>query len=413
MNKNWIKKTILSIPLSASFALPSAQGDPALLWPDVPAGYFDEAEAIPAFWLTTVDEVNTFLDNHVHKGTVQTIGTSAGGRPIRSVSYGTARSEEGATTTFSGSLGTRSEEIGAYRGEDSDKTVFVGLGGVHGFELETIMGALNLISVLETGADLNGQEWPTLQVMQDKIDRIVIVPLVNPDGRARVPVRMERYRGTAPDSGTVHEYLNTGGHKDGSLIGWPDVKKYIPMDFSQFGFPGGYPNDAGVNLMHDDFLGSPQPETRALLELTGREKPDLILNMHTGVWKKNYFMHVHRPVTEPNLQPVFEAFYRQIKTRLTTDGLQGSSDVVLESDPDRVRAYGFNLNTALGMHSGTLCIVIESPSHGYGGSNLAGEDAEHTAEDLLKMQMIAYEEALDFLYQTGGRPQWVQKSSAR
>ena len=70
---------------------------------------------------------------------------------------------------------------------------------------------------------------------------------------------------------TVAEYFNTGGQPDGSLIGWPDCKEFIPLDFSATQFPGGYPNDAGVNVQHDDFFGRPQPETRALLDLAAED----------------------------------------------------------------------------------------------------------------------------------------------
>ena len=47
-------------------------------------------------------------------------------------------------------------------------------------------------------------------------------------------------------------------------------------------FPGGYPNDAGVNIQHDDFFGARQPETQAQFDLVARERPDLTMNMHTG-----------------------------------------------------------------------------------------------------------------------------------
>lgn len=323
------------------------------------------------------------------------------------VSYGQPRAP-GGTTTFSGTLGTRGQDIRYYRGADAERTVFVSLAAIHGGELETIVGALNLIAVFETGCDLTGQAWPALAQFRETIGRIVIVPLLNPDGRARFPVRMEPYRGGEPDSYFVHEYLNTGGHHDGSLIGWPAVKEFIPMDFSQFAFPGGYPNDAGVNLMHDDFMGQPQPETRAMLDLCAREKPDLILNMHTGVAKHDYYMEVHRPFAEPGMPPVFDAFYRRVKTRLTHEGLQGSPDPAVSANPARVTSFAYNLNTALNLHSGGLCVTIESPCHGYSGTNVAGVPAVHTPADLLRTQLIAYEESLAFLRDTGGRVRWDQ-----
>src|SRR5580658_819209 len=75
-------------------------------FPNVPKDYLREADNPPDFWVSTVDGVTKFLAERVHKGTVEVIGESAGGRPIRAVFYGSARSGKG-TTTFSGALGAR------------------------------------------------------------------------------------------------------------------------------------------------------------------------------------------------------------------------------------------------------------------------------------------------------------------
>ena len=133
------------------------------------------------------------------------------------------------------------------------------MASVHGGEFEGIVGIVNLIAVLETGADLRGRAWPGITAAASALDRIILIPILNADGRSRVPLRMGVHRGT---DHTVAEYFNTGGHPDGSLIGWPDCKEFIPLDFAGTQFPGGYPNDAGVNVQHDDFFGRPQPETR-------------------------------------------------------------------------------------------------------------------------------------------------------
>ena len=367
-----------------------------------PEDYLAEREKIPAFWIASIDEVNNYLKTRVKKGKVATIGTSAGGRPIFSVSYGSKRTGAG-TTTYSGSLAL--SDVATYRGKNNDKLVYMGLGGVHGFELEGIMGIINMIEVFETGKDLDGKSRPELASMLDSVDRIVLIPLVNPDGRARVPIRMETDKGVnSPQSFTVHEYLNTGGKKDGTIIGWPDVKEFVPMKFSDFGFPGGYPNDAGVNIMHDDFFGAVQPETRALFNIAANEKPDLIMNMHTGVPKDNYFMQIHRPFSEPELQPIFEALYKKIKTSLTNNKLQGTTNLTLETTPPVMSRY--NLSTALNLHCGALSVVVESPSHGFQGTNLAGVHTSHTPQTLLDTQMIAHLEAMRFLVETGGRSKW-------
>ncbi len=363
----------------------------------VPKTYFEEREHIPSFWITSVDDVAEFLYNKVDKGQIKVIGTSAGGRSIRAVTYGKPRIGEG-TTTFSGSLGFR--DVRAYRGSDHEKTVYMGMAAVHGGEFEGIVGMVNLISVLETGKDLRGKEWPEINEVASQLDRIILIPTVNPDGRARIPLRMEKYYET---DNTINEYLNTGGYSDGTIIGWPQVKEFIPLDFGRPLFPGGYPNDAGVNIQHDDFFGNKQPETQALFDLAARERPDLIINMHTGA---NY-MDVHRPFVEPALSTVFDSLYKHVHTRLALEGLQKTKDPAVEANPERMPAGIFNLDGALNLHCGTLSVVVESPSHSFSGKYRDGKIAFLTPDMLLDSQLICHLEAMRFLVESGGRSKWT------
>ncbi len=364
---------------------------------EIPDAYLSERKDIPAFWINAVDEVNDFLAANVHSGTLEVIGKSAGGKPITAVIYGEQREGAG-TTTFSGSLGFR--DVRAYRGPDHDKTVYLGMAAVHGGEFEGIVGIVNLISVIETGKDLRGMEWPDIRDVVTKLDRLILIPVVNPDGRQRIPLRMEEYRGT---DYTVHEYLNTGGNPDGTIIGWPQIKEFIPMDFSRPGFPGGYPNDAGVNIQHDDFFGSRQPETQALFDLAERERPDLIINMHTGA----VHMLMHRPFAEPVLSSAFDGLFRYVHTGLALHGLQNSKDTARESDPARSPMSVYNFDTALNLHCGALSVVVESPSHGFSGKNSKGDTAFHSPEMLLEAQLVCHREAMRFLAESGGRSKWT------
>lgn len=362
----------------------------------LPKEFLEERKDVPPFWLATNEEVDVFLSKYVKKGHVEKIGISSGGRPIKAVSYGTPRKGEG-TSTFSGSLGFR--DVGAYRGPDHNKKVCLIISGVHGGEFEAIVGTINLISIIETGKDLRGKEWPEIMQLTQKIDRLVLIPIANPDGRARVPIRMQKFRGTDL---TVHEFLNTGGYPDGSLIGWPQVKEFIPMDFERYGFAGGYPNDAGVNIQHDDFFGEIQPETKALFYITKREKPDITLNMHTG----SDYMMLLRPNNELRLQPVFDSLYTRVHSRLAKEGLLKSDDIEKEADPSKLKhPGGFNLNAALNAHCGTLCLTVESPSHGYDRFN-DYSSSTHTPDLLLDAHLYCYKETIRFLLQSGGRAEW-------
>lgn len=361
--------------------------------------YLGEPERIPEFWAGSFDEVQRFLDTRVRKGTVQTIGTSAGRRPIRAVFYGKPRAGKG-TSTFSGSLGFG--DVTAYRGPDHDLKVYMGIAGVHGGEFEGMVGVVNLISILETGKDLRGTAWPAIASAAAALDRIVLIPITNVDGRARIPLRMMRHRGTDHQ---IHEYFNTGAKPDGTIIGWPQCKQNIPLDFSATQFPGGYPNDAGVNIQHDDFFGARQPETQALFDLTARERPDMILNMHTGAT----YMHPLRSFIEPALMPQFEAVYRRIMTGLTEAGQQQTSDPARHSDPSRERLSVFNLDSALNMHCGALPVLVESPSHNFSTAKKDDKPYFHTPENLLDAQLVCHREAMQFLAETGGRSRWTAR----
>ncbi|OAM90506.1 M14 family zinc carboxypeptidase [Termitidicoccus mucosus] len=388
------------------FALPIFAGKPVPGnpdFPDIPNDLLQNADEIPAFWVSEVDAIASFLKEKVKRGRVMEIGRTAGGRPILAVAYGEPRKGRG-TTTFSGAIGFF--DVRAYLGPDHAKKVFVGLGGVHGGEFEGIVGVVNFISVLETGRDLRGREWPELTAAAARIDRIVLVPVVNIDGRVRIPLRMEPFAGT---DNRYHQYFNTGTWKNGRPIGWPTIKEFIPLEFSRTQFPGGYPNDAGVNLMHDDFLGARQPETQALLDLMSREKPDLLFNMHTGAPPENYYMRMHRPAAELRLDAVYEELYRTVHTALALAGLQGTKDPAIEAaKPKRGNAL-VNLDAALNMHCGVLSVVIESPSHSFAGRNRQGEVVPHSADMLLDAQLVAYQSGLGFLADNGGRAKWAPK----
>jgi len=366
---------LLAGGIGTRLARAGASDSPPRVFPNVPQDYLREAENPPDFWVSTVDGVTSFLGGRVHRGTVAVIGTSAGGRPIRAVFYGSARNGKG-TTTFSGASGAR--VMRAYFGPDFDRKVYVAMAAVHGGELEGIVGLVNLLSVLETGNDLRGRPWPEIVAAAGSIDRLIVIPIVNVDGRARVPLRMEAFRG---NDSWISEYFNTGAWSDGKLIGWPACKTFIPLDFSRTQFPGGYPNDNGVNIQHDDFFGSRQPETQALLDLAARERPDLILNLHTGVWAEDYYPLMHRPVMDAALTPAFNGLFRAVHTALAHAGLQSSSDPAVEADPARAAADAYNLDTALAFHCGALSVVVEAPSHGYAGRNRRGDAVRHSAID--------------------------------
>ena len=404
-------KKALMIPALASLLLvscnqPSDNNNQMTF--NIPPEYLEEAEDIPDFWLSTREEVENYIKNNVHKGKYEVLGKSAGGRPIYAVTYGTPRQGKG-TTTYSGA--TSISDISTYRGPDSDKLVYMAFSAIHGAEFEGIVGMVNLISVLETGKDLDGRPWPGISAMLDSLDRIVLVPITNPDGRDRVPIRMEKFRGHEPDAFTVHEYLNTGGKDHGKIIGWPDCKKHIPIPFDEFEFPGGYPNDNGVNLMHDNFFGQMQPENRIICDLAEREKPDIILNLHTGVAREDYFMEVHRPCVgaySPMLMDVWEDFFHDVHTALTLKGLKKTTDLEKEAVPKKIVAGSgaMNFSSVLSFHCGALVCTVENACHGYTGIYDDGTPVDNSPLKLMTSELTVHEAAMQYLTRHGGVPVW-------
>lgn len=370
----------------------------------IPDKYLIEQKSIPDFWITDLNDIDKFLQVTVKRGKVEEIGISAGGRPIKAICYGNPRQCDG-TTTFSGSLGFGNVKV--FRGSDHAKTVYLGMGGVHGSEYEGIIGIVNLISVIETGKDLRGREWPQIAEAVSRLDRLILIPVMNPDGRARIPVRMESYQGTSKNADLQHQYLTTGANSDGSNIGWPQIKEFIPLDFGKTTFPGGYPNDNGVNIMHDDFFGKKQPETQALFDLVAREKPDLILNMHTGAPPDNYYMRMHRPFCEPFLKTTFDSLYYSVHKWLTNYGLQESKDIEKEANPADVPVDPYNLDAALNLHCGALSVIVEAPCFSFSGTNRAGQPVVQSSEMILDAELVVHQGAMKFLVKTGGRSKWT------
>ena len=229
--------------------------------------------ARPEFYRTRLSEIEETLAG-VRRGVVTEIGRSAGGRAIQAVAYGEAEAVAH-TANLSSALGAGKPE--AFFGEaPRSRRVMLITSAIHGAEMESIAAVLNLVRVLETGSDLKGQAWPGIAAAAERL-RVVIVPCLNPDGRARIPA----------DDPTVwtnaeEEKYRHGLRADGSFITWPACKVPHPRDPRQDGFLGGYFNDAGVNPLHGVFL-SPAiaPETHAGLALALAEKPDLVLDLHS------------------------------------------------------------------------------------------------------------------------------------
>ncbi|MFW6163750.1 MAG: M14 family zinc carboxypeptidase, partial [Planctomycetota bacterium] len=140
---------------------------------------------IPPWWAGREEQIQAFLDNRVQRGEVRTLSTSPGGRPVRAVMYREAEPGLRGTANWGSALGAGQPDAFLRRAE-RQRPVLMILAGTHGQEMEGMVAALSLLSVMETGHDLRGQSQPALRESLDRL-RLVVIPCANPDGRTRCP----------------------------------------------------------------------------------------------------------------------------------------------------------------------------------------------------------------------------------
>ena len=231
-------------------------------------------QTMPVYWKTRPEDVAETCAL-VKKGRVSIPAHSAGGRPIYMVEYGKSNLVRG-KANLSSALGGKSYQAYADKtGEDYIPTVFL-VGAVHGGEVEGTSAILNLIKLLETSTDYAGKAYPELAEACEGL-HLILIPLANPDGRARVP--FDSFVGKS-----FHDlrYYCQGAWKDGTLCGWPGCKLVHPIK-DYVSYLGSYFNDNGINMMHEDFLsGKLSDETQLLLDICREEAPDFSILLHGG-----------------------------------------------------------------------------------------------------------------------------------
>jgi len=226
---------------------------------------------LPAFWHSLNEDVQLAAEN-AKKAEVKAIAKTPGGRDVYAFFYGEKEVLE-RRANYNSACGAK--DITCYTGKNKLKPVLMLVGGVHGAEPEGMCAALNLISLLETGKDLGGQ--PNEKLVQGAAPfRLIIIPIMNPDGRARFP--MEALVG---EKHQTLRYYGQGTWKDGSYCEWPDCKAVHPIK-SAVDYLGAYYNDDGINMMHDNFFRPMAQETAALMQLCEDEAADCVILLHGG-----------------------------------------------------------------------------------------------------------------------------------
>ena len=142
------------------------------------------------------------------------------GYPVYALFYGDFNDAPPQTNWSAGSSSTTWKN---YMGNPPPaKQTFLFVAGIHGAEPECVAGAMNLIQLLETGADFRGRTYPGLADLIAKY-RFIVVPCANMDGRAISP---DHLHGLAWQD---FRAASQGTWKDGSLIGWRGSKSWFPL----------------------------------------------------------------------------------------------------------------------------------------------------------------------------------------
>lgn len=341
-----------------------------------------EQVQIPSSWKSTIHDVDVAASS-IRRGTTAVIAYSPGGRPIYQVAYGEKRDFH-RQANYQSATGANDPRFFANKPEGTPPVVMI-LGPVHGQEIENVVGTLNLLYVAETGRDYRGKEWTRLKENIDRC-RLLVVPLANPDGRARCPY--DCFIGVPVDEMTR---VGQGTRKDGTLYGWPGAKAVHPMQ-GDVGFLGAYFDNNGINLMHDDFFNPMSKTTQALFQIAREEAPDYMLLLHS---------HENAPaILETSYVPMYckkveSKFAERLMERYRQAGLPAGSPPMPSVDGETYPPPSFNLTSALHHVCGGVASVFEC-CHGLQGENAV----QATQDQILDIELILFDELLQFAVET-------------
>ena len=332
----------------------------------------------PNFWKTDLEYIEKIYNDAKNCTEKRVLCQSAGNRPVYMLAYG--EKKRPGTANYSSALGARDKSYYCPKGQTP---CVILIGAVHGQETEGVAAITNLISLLENGVDLAGKRNDALLEATKGI-RLVLVPVANVDGRARVEL-------DCMIGHTIEElrYWGQGTWKDGSLCGWPQCKSIHPIK-DVAGFLGGYYNDDGINLMHDNFFHPKARETQAILDLCEDECADFVLHLHGGGNHKGGLIPTHYVTTECSAAMV--ELYQRCQAVGDLEGLVFAKSAI-PAVPSGANPSSFNLVSATHHVCGAVAACYES-NEGIidepGGQPIA-------IEKILRMHEILFEECFKMM----------------
>lgn len=340
---------------------------------------------VPGWWKSRVEDIQESIDK-VKAGRVETLSISPGGHEVRAVYYGQAEPNLRGMANFNSALASGNPNSYYMRGrEHRKKPVLMLIAGIHGQEMECMVGALSLLNIMEEGKDISGRDQNTLRKKLDGL-RLIVVPLANPDGRARVPY--DGWVGLPPHEMTKY---GQGVYKNGELIGYPACKAIHPMKGDFVGVLGGYYDDYGVNIMHDEWSSPMSETTKALLKVIREEGPDLTINMHGHGEDPSILPVRYVPMSmKLKLKNLADKFYSTVKER----GYQTRElSFTGQESPDSLPG---SLNfTSIAYHTGAdISLTYESPQ---GFPPCSYIKMQYGYRDIIDIQHILFDIACDYL----------------
>lgn len=332
----------------------------------------------PVYWKTRLDEIEEVVQS-VKIGKSRVLGYSAGNRKIWLVEYG-EKQDFKRMANYNSACGAKNPI--AYADKRGAKPVLLMAGAIHGSEMEGIVGILNFINILETGCDFRGQRWDFLYDNRDNF-RILLIPCLNPDGRARFP--FDICAGVDPE--LMGDY-GLGTWKDGTPARWPKCKEIHPvLEHSQL--LGCYYNDDGVNLMHDNFFNPMANETKLILNLADEEAPDFTVLLHGG---GNYHSHIKQTSYVPlYIKKQAYEFEKRLYDSLAARGIPHEVQPVIPVDGEEYPPPSFNLCSAIHHVCGGISVLFES------NTGLAGKGLRYTTDQILNLHLVLFEEMMKFV----------------
>lgn len=346
---------------------------------------------IPSWWCGGIQDIYDTV-KLVKKGRVDVLCHTPGGRPVYMVMYGEKNNLK-RTANLSSALGAG--KISCYADKscrDYIPTVCI-VGACHGGEFEGVVAINNLIKNIETGTDYAGNANSELMEALQGVN-LILLPCVNMDGRARIPLKT--FVGQSFDS---FRYYSQGTWKDGTLCNHPGCKEIHPIkDYCDF--LGGYFNDDGVNIVHDNFFFPMAKETIALLKVADEYVPDITLHLHGGGNDPNcFFLFNYMPKVVKD--KIADLSHRVAKAMDLAGVGERYYEMPVIGSEDKQKPPSFNIQSAWTALCGEPCIIYESNQGLLYEVGRGGWDQSDFFDDIYLCHKVLFKETFKYVKANG------------